>query len=85
MGIAAHLADHAFGDLDGDGTTDAIAILQVTDGGAGIYYHLTTIFNGKLKQLVYQLHGAEFARRYLAGAHGSAAWTRTAARQTVDL
>ncbi|MDP2770957.1 MAG: hypothetical protein Q8O81_14120 [Giesbergeria sp.] len=45
--IAVHLTDHAFGDLDDDGNTDAIAILQVTDGGTGIYYYLAAIFNDK--------------------------------------
>jgi hypothetical protein len=51
--IAVHLTDHAFGDLDADGNNDAIAILQATDGGSGIYYYLVTVFNdrGTAKQL----------------------------------
>lgn len=43
--IFAHFVDHAFGDLDGDGSSDAIAVLQVTDGGSGIYYYLSTVYN----------------------------------------
>jgi hypothetical protein len=45
--IAVFLTDHAFGDLDSDGSNDAIAVLQVSDGGSGIYYHLATVFNDR--------------------------------------
>lgn len=43
--IFAYVVDHAFGDLDGDGSADAIAVLQVSDGGSGIYYYLSTVYN----------------------------------------
>jgi len=43
--IFVYLTDYAFGDLDGDGNIDAIAVLQVTDGGSGIYYYLSPVFN----------------------------------------
>ena len=43
--IFVHLVDHAFGDIDGDGSSDAIAVLQVSDGGSGIYYYLSTVYN----------------------------------------
>lgn len=43
--IAIFLTDHAFGDLDGDGVMDAVAVLQVSDGGSGIYYYLALVFN----------------------------------------
>jgi hypothetical protein len=45
--IAVYLTDHAFGDLDGDGSIDAIAVLQKSDGGSGIYYYLAPVFNDK--------------------------------------
>lgn len=50
--IAVFLTDHAFGDLDSDGSNDAIAVIQSSDGGSGIYYYLATIFNdmGTAKQ-----------------------------------
>jgi hypothetical protein len=43
--IAAYLTDYAFGDLDGDGNVDAVAVLQVSTGGTGIYYYVAPIFN----------------------------------------
>lgn len=43
--IFVHFVDHAFGDIDGDGSSDAIAVLQVSDGGSGIYYYLSTVYN----------------------------------------
>lgn len=43
--IAVFLTDHAFGDLDGDGIMDAVAVLQVSGGGSGIYYYLALVFN----------------------------------------
>jgi hypothetical protein len=45
--IVVFLTDHAFGDLDGDGNSDAIAVLQATDGGSGIYYYLAVVLNDK--------------------------------------
>lgn len=45
--IAVYLVDHAFGDTDGDGNSDAIAVLQASDGGSGIYYYLATVFNDR--------------------------------------
>lgn len=45
--IAVYLVDHAFGDIDGDGDSDAIAVLQASDGGTGIYYYLATVFNDR--------------------------------------
>ncbi len=45
--IVVFLTDHAFGDLDGDGSSDAIAVLQATDGGSGIYYYLAVVLNDK--------------------------------------
>lgn len=45
--IAVFLTDHAFGDLDGDGSNDAIAVVQASDGGSGIYYYLATVFNDR--------------------------------------
>lgn len=43
--IAVFLTDYAFGDLNGDGSEDAVAALQVSDGGSGIYYYLVPVFN----------------------------------------
>lgn len=45
--IAVYLVDHAFGDINGDGNGDAIAVLQASEGGSGIYYYLATVFNDR--------------------------------------
>lgn len=45
--IFAYLTDHAFGDLSGNGSVDAIAVLQVSDGGSGIYYYLAPVLNDR--------------------------------------
>ena len=44
--IYVDLVDHAFGDLDGDGSSDAIAVLTVSAGGGNaIMYYISTIYN----------------------------------------
>ncbi|WP_137009476.1 hypothetical protein [Aquitalea aquatilis] len=42
---AVFLTDHAFGDLNGHGSNDAITVLQKSDGGSAINYFLAAIFN----------------------------------------
>jgi hypothetical protein len=44
---------HALGDLDGDGNTDAVAILVEASGGTGSFYYMFAIMNrdGKAVQL----------------------------------
>ncbi len=34
-----------FGDLNGDGSEDAVAVLAIDRGGSGTFYYLTPIFN----------------------------------------
>ena len=38
-----YLTDWAFGDITGDGSNGAVAVLQKTDGGSGIYYYLVPV------------------------------------------
>lgn len=38
-----YLTQWAFGDLQGTGTEDAVAVLQKSDGGSGIYYYLVPV------------------------------------------
>jgi hypothetical protein len=51
--VFAYLTEYAFGDLDGDGNSDAIAILEVTYGGSGIFYYLVPVFNNNGSPAVY--------------------------------
>jgi hypothetical protein len=45
--LFAYLVDHAFGDLDGDGNSDAVAVLQVSGRGTGKYYYLSVVYNDR--------------------------------------
>lgn len=40
-----YLTQWAFGDLQGTGTEDAVALLQKSDGGSGIYYYLVPVLS----------------------------------------
>jgi len=36
---------HAFGDLDGDGATDAVIVLEADPGGSGVFFDLVPVLN----------------------------------------
>jgi hypothetical protein len=36
---------HAFGDLDGDGTPDAVIVLESDPGGSGVFFDLSPVLN----------------------------------------
>lgn len=41
--LYVYLTHWALGDLQGNGTDDAVAVLQKSDGGSGIYYYLVPV------------------------------------------
>ena len=43
--LSVTFADHAFGDLDGDGNEDAVVVLVANGGGSGHSYYLVPVFN----------------------------------------
>jgi uncharacterized membrane protein YhaH (DUF805 family) len=43
--LSVTFADHAFGDLDGDGNEDAAVVLVANGGGSGHYFYLIPVFN----------------------------------------
>jgi hypothetical protein len=43
--IVRTTALHAFGDLDGDGTPDAVIVLESDPGGSGVFFDLAPVLN----------------------------------------
>ena len=43
--LSVAFADHAFGDLDGDGNEDAVVVLVANGGGSGHFFYLIPVFN----------------------------------------